>query len=133
MDRAVVEVMKDTPLILYVEDNRDNRKLVERVLRAAGFAFQGVADRAATLAYIETNKPNLILMDINLPQVDGYSLTRQLRQQDALSGIPIIALTANVMEGDRQKSTAAGCDGYIQKPINVDRLPDQILHFLNNN
>lgn len=130
MDRAVVEVMKNTPLILYVEDNHDNRKLVERVLRAAGFLFHGVDDSTAALAFVSTQIPDLILMDINLPRTDGYSLTRQLREREALTNTPIIALTANVLVGDRQKTAAAGCDGYIQKPINVDRLPDQIMRFL---
>jgi two-component system cell cycle response regulator DivK len=69
-------------------------------------------------------------MDINLPEIDGYEVTSRLKQIEALAQVPIIAMTANVMKGDREKTLAAGCDGYIQKPIDVDLLPDQINHYL---
>ena len=69
-------------------------------------------------------------MDINLPEIDGYELTARLKQVSSLNRIPIIAVTANVMKGDREKTLAAGCDGYIQKPIDIDLLPNQIERFL---
>jgi two-component system cell cycle response regulator DivK len=69
-------------------------------------------------------------MDINLPEIDGYEVTTRLKQIDALAGVPIIAMTANVMKGDREKTLDAGCDGYIQKPIDVDLLPEQINRYL---
>ena len=69
-------------------------------------------------------------MDINLPKIDGYTMTARLKEIEALAEVPIIALTANVMKGDREKTIAAGCDGYIQKPVNVDRLADQVWSFL---
>ncbi|MBE2198702.1 MAG: response regulator [Anaerolinea sp.] len=122
--------MRDVPLILYVEDNVDNRKLVSRVLHASGFDFHGVGDGQAALAYLAEHTPDLILMDINLPKIDGYTLTQQLRQYENLVKTPIVALTANVMKADHEKSMEAGCDGFIQKPINVDRLPDQIRDYL---
>lgn len=125
--------MGNAPLILYVEDNLDNRKLVSRVLRASGFDFYGVGDGKSALAYIAEQTPDLILMDINLPEIDGYTMTQQLRQIDKLATIPIVALTANVMKADRDKSVEAGCDGFIQKPINVDLLPDQIRQYLSRN
>ena len=75
----------------------------------------------------------LILMDINLPDIDGYSLTTHLRKNLKLEGTPIVALTANVMKGDRERSLESGCDGYIQKPIDVDNLPQQIEVFLRGN
>ncbi|MCA9958659.1 MAG: response regulator [Anaerolineales bacterium] len=125
--------MGDAPLILYVEDNLDNRKLVSRVLRASGFEFHGVEDGKGALAYLAEQTPDLILMDINLPEIDGYTMTQQLRQIDKLATIPIVAMTANVMKADREKSVAAGCDGFIQKPINVDLLPDQIREYLSRN
>ncbi|MBI3362213.1 MAG: response regulator, partial [Chloroflexi bacterium] len=78
----------------------------------------------------EANQPDLILMDINLPEVDGYSMTARLKAMPHLARIPVVALTANVMRGDRERSLAAGCDGYIQKPIDVDQLPRQIARFL---
>lgn len=122
--------MNDNPVILYIEDNPDNRMLVYRVLKAEGFDIQTVPDGPAGLSFIEEKVPNLILMDINLPKIDGYALTMLIKGRPKLSDVPIIALTANVMKGDREKSLEAGCDGYIQKPINVDQLGDQIRSFL---
>ncbi|MCI0394860.1 MAG: response regulator [Chloroflexi bacterium] len=124
--------MSDAPLILYVEDNPDNRLLVYRVLRAEGFNVETVPDGPSGLEFVENHIPDLILMDINLPKIDGYTMTARLKQRQELVNVPIIALTANVMKGDREKTIAAGCDGYIQKPINVDRLGDQIRAFLSN-
>ena len=74
--------------------------------------------------------PDLILIDINLPEIDGYEVTARLKQLPDLTDVPIIAVTANVMKGDREKTLAAGCDGYIQKPIDIDLLPSQIESFL---
>lgn len=125
--------MQHAPLILYIEDNQDNRKLVRRVLTAAGFQFHGVGSGDEALAFLEARIPDLILMDINLPDVDGYAITRQLRQHARYAELPIVALTANVMKADRDKSLAAGCNGFIQKPINVDRLPEQIREYLHRN
>jgi two-component system cell cycle response regulator DivK len=122
--------MSDNPIILYIEDNPDNRMLVYRVLRAEGFDIHSVPDGPAGLNFLEDTTPNLILMDINLPEIDGYTLTSVLKRRPDLAGVPIIALTANVMKGDREKTFEAGCDGYLQKPINVDRLGDQIRSFL---
>jgi two-component system, cell cycle response regulator DivK len=119
-------------MILYVEDNSDNLKLVSRVLTAYGFNIHGVTDGQAAISFLEKHIPDLILVDINLPGIDGYTLTRQLRQMDRFTRTPIIALTANVMKADREKSIEAGCDGFIQKPIDIDRLPDQIRQFLAN-
>jgi two-component system cell cycle response regulator DivK len=82
------------------------------------------------LEFVQHQIPDLILMDINLPKIDGYTMTARLKELDALAEVPIIALTANVMKGDREKTIAAGCDGYIQKPVNVDRLADQVWSFL---
>jgi two-component system cell cycle response regulator DivK len=122
--------MSDNPIILYIEDNPDNRMLVYRVLRAEGFDIHSVPDGPAGLSFLEDTTPHLILMDINLPEIDGYTLTAVLKGRPELAGVPIIALTANVMKGDREKTFEAGCDGYLQKPINVDRLGDQIRSFL---
>ena len=71
-------------------------------------------------------QPDLILLDINLPEMDGYDLARRFRDTPGLQDVPILAVTANVMQGDRERTLAAGCDGYIQKPIDVDRLPQQV-------
>lgn len=124
--------MNNSPLILYVEDNIDNFKLVRRVLMVEGFEVYGAENSDEAFAFLAQHIPDLILMDINLPQVDGYTLAGQIQQQTSLAHIPIVALTANVMKQDHEKSLAAGCKGFIKKPIDVDLLPDQIRHYLNN-
>ncbi len=116
--------------ILYIEDNPDNRLLVRRVLMAEGYVIEEAADGVTGLAMAEASPPNLVLMDINLPEIDGYEVTARLKQLPNMRGVPIIAMTANVMKGDREKTLAAGCDGYIQKPIDIDLLPTQIESFL---
>ena len=120
------------PTILYVEDNRDNFKLVQRVLKAEGFTVWGAANGREAFAFVEQHTPDLILMDINLPQVDGYTLAGQLRQQKKLANTPIVALTANVMKQAHEKSLEVGCNGFIKKPIDVDLLPDQLRSYLHN-
>jgi two-component system cell cycle response regulator DivK len=116
--------------ILCIEDSPENRLLVRRVLEAEGYCFQEAQDASTALELIAAQPPDLILMDINMPDMDGYTLTARLRSMPQTKYIPILALTANVMRGDCERSLAAGCDGYIQKPIDVDRLPDQINQFL---
>ena len=117
-------------IILYIEDNADNRLLIRRVLMAEGFRVVDAENAQKALEVVETLHPDLILMDINLPEMDGYTLTAKLRVKPHLSKIPIIALTANVMRGDRERTLEAGCDGYIQKPIDVDQFTHQINRYL---
>lgn len=119
--------------ILYVEDNPDNRLLVRRILMAEGFRVLEAPDATSAIEILRQEIPSLILMDINMPDLDGYTLTARLRQEGFLNGTPIVALTANVMRGDRERSLAAGCDGYIQKPIDVDQLPRQVEKYLRLN
>ena len=116
--------------ILYIEDNPENRLLVKRVLEVEGYRVVEAGDGLAGLKLAEKMTPDLILMDINLPGMDGYELTHRLKQMPHLISVPVIAMTANVMKGDREKTLAAGCDGYIQKPIDVDQLPVQIERFI---
>jgi two-component system cell cycle response regulator DivK len=120
----------DGAKILYVEDNVENRTLVKRVLEAEGYVMLEADDGIDGLRVVREEAPDLILMDISLPKIDGYEITTRLRQMEGLSDIPIVALTANVLKGDRERSLDAGCDGYIQKPIDVDLLPAQIAAFL---
>ena len=122
--------MTDTTTILYVEDNPDNRLLIQRILRAEGYHVLFAENAEQALNSADKEKIDLILMDINLPDVDGYTLTNQMRQLPQLQKTPILALTANVMKGDRERSLEAGCDGYIQKPVDVDTLPNQINAYL---
>ncbi len=116
--------------ILYIEDDLQNRVLVRRILEASDFAVIEAENGIVGLRLAQEVTPDLILMDINLPEMDGYEVTSRLKAIESLTHVPIIAMTANVMKGDREKTLAAGCDGYIQKPIDVDSLPEQINHFL---
>ena len=116
--------------ILYIEDNPENRLLMRRVLIAEGYVVEEAHDGTSGLQKVAESPPDLILIDINLPEIDGYEITARLKQLPHMTGVPVIAVTANVMKGDREKTLAAGCDGYIQKPIDIDLLPSQIESFL---
>jgi two-component system cell cycle response regulator DivK len=100
------------------------------VLQSEGFQVIEAENAARAMQVLEEHHPDLILMDINLPEVDGYSLTTHLKLRPELKAVPIIALTANVMRGDRERSLEAGCDGYIQKPIDVDTLAGQVDQYI---
>jgi two-component system cell cycle response regulator DivK len=122
--------MTKNTTILCIEDSPDNRLLARRVLEAEGYRFVEARDAGTALELIAKETPDLILMDINMPDIDGYTLTARLRAMPHMKYVPILAMTANVMKGDRERSLAAGCDGYIQKPIDVDKLPNQVSQFL---
>ncbi|MBV6465468.1 MAG: Polar-differentiation response regulator DivK [Anaerolineales bacterium] len=122
--------MPNQRVILYVEDNLENRILIRRVLEAEGYAMAEASNAEDAMKKIHLVKPDLILMDINMPDVDGYSLTSQIKSTPGFASVPIVAVTANVMRGDRERSLEAGCDGYIQKPIDIDVLSQQIERFL---
>jgi two-component system, cell cycle response regulator DivK len=123
-------MIKHNQTILHIEDNFENRILVRRLLQFSGFEVFEAENAYDALSILESTTPDMILMDINMPDIDGYSLTRQLKSNIKFRNVPIIAITANVMKGDREKSFLAGCDGYIDKPINVDSFIDQINTFL---
>ncbi|HYS18881.1 MAG TPA: GAF domain-containing protein [Candidatus Binatia bacterium] len=116
--------------ILYIEDNRENRMLVRAVLEAAGYAIVEAEDGLAGIEAAIREEPALILLDINLPGVDGYEIVAILKSFPNLASTPVIAVTAYAMQGDRQRTLVAGCDGYIQKPIDVDAFPNQVAEFL---
>ena len=120
----------DLPKILYIEDNLDNRILVRRVLQVEGYQVLEAEDGPGGIELALKECPDLILVDINMPNMDGYEVTRRLRALDQFRGVPIIALTAKVMKGDREKTLESGCSGYIEKPIDVDRFPTQVSVFL---
>lgn len=122
------------PRVLYIEDNADNRMLVRRILLASDFDFEIMeADNAIRgIQLAEQNPPDLILMDLSMPEMDGLTATKRIRGISALDNVPIVALTANAMQGDREKTLNAGCDGYISKPIDVDRFPNEVLSFIKN-
>ena len=121
---------KEKGTILYVEDNPDNRMLVRRILLSEDYGLLEATHATDALEVLKTNKPDLILMDINMPDMDGYTLTAKIKKIPGFERIPILALTANVMRGDKEKVLEAGCDGYIQKPIDFDELLNEIERFL---
>jgi two-component system cell cycle response regulator DivK len=125
--------MPDKEIILYIEDNPDNRKLVRRVLEAEGYIVAEAPDAKSAMEYLADTCPSLILMDISMPDMDGYTLTAKVKAMPKFSNVPILAMTANVMRGDRERSLEAGCDGYIQKPIDIDTLTAQIERYLKRN
>ena len=110
--------------VLYIEDNSDNLTLVRRAMEAAGYQFLGAEDGLSGLKTAEEMIPDLILLDINLPDIDGYEVARRLRSSSkpGLIYVPIVAITANAMRGDAEKALAAGCDVYMPKPINIREL-----------
>ena len=116
--------------ILYVEDNPDNRMLVRRILLAENYKLLEARNAFEAIELLENTIPDLILMDINMPDMDGYTLTAKIRSMPGLGRVPILALTANVMRGDKEKTLEAGCDGYIQKPLDIDQLTREIEKFL---
>ena len=116
--------------ILYVEDNPDNRLLVKRILLSEDYSLLEATDAAEALDVLERTHPDLILMDINMPGVDGYTLTAKIKALPGFERVPILAVTANVMRGDKEKTLEAGCDGYIQKPLDIDQLTREIEKFI---
>jgi len=116
--------------ILYVEDNPDNRMLVRRILLAEDYGLLEAQNAAQALDMLRDSHPDLILMDINMPDMDGYTLTTKIKSMPGFERVPIIALTANVMRGDKEKTLEAGCDGYIQKPLDIDQLIREVERFL---
>ncbi len=122
--------MPSKATILYVEDNADNRKLVRRVLEVEGYSVIEATNGIEAMNCLQTRPIDLALMDINMPDMDGYTLTSKIKAMPQFANLPIVAVTANVMRGDRERSLRAGCDGYIQKPIDIDNLGLQIERFL---
>jgi CheY-like chemotaxis protein len=116
--------------ILYVEDNAENRMLVRAILEAEGYTIVDAEDGLAGVEAAVREEPALILLDVNLPGIDGYEVVAVLKSFPVLANTPVVALTAYAMEGDRQRTLVAGCDGYIQKPIDVDAFPRQVEEFL---
>ncbi len=121
---------QDPQKILYVEDNPVNRLLVRRVLTHAGYVVVEAEDGLSGIRVAQEERPALILMDIMIPGMDGYQVTTKLKSLPELANTPIVALTARVADGDRERALIAGCDGYISKPVDVERLPLQVAEFL---
>jgi len=116
--------------VLYIEDNIDNMTLVKRVLEIEGYEVIAAETGRDGLDKAQANFPDIVITDINLPDIDGYEITRILKSNRKTSHIPVVAMTANVMQKHRDSVAAAGCDGFISKPIDIDELPDLIESFL---
>jgi CheY-like chemotaxis protein len=108
--------------ILYVEDNEDNVYMLRRRLERAGFAVVVAISGTQGIAMASSERPDLILMDLSLPDVDGWEATRRIKADPATKHIPVIAITANAMTGDKEKAMAAGCDDFDTKPVEIARL-----------
>jgi CheY-like chemotaxis protein len=118
--------------ILLVEDNEMNRDMLSRRLERRGYQIVIAVDGAEGVAMAQSEKPDLILLDMSLPVLDGWEAARQLKGADGTKGIPIIALTAHAMAGDREKALEAGCNDYDTKPIELPRLLEKIAALLPN-
>ncbi|SRR5258706_16070438 len=116
--------------ILIVDDNAANLKLARVLLSGQGYDVRTAADAEEALALLQDFRPRMILMDIQLPGMDGLELTRRLKADPALQGVIILGLTAYAMKGDEEKVLAAGCDGYVAKPIDTRRFPELVANFL---
>jgi two-component system cell cycle response regulator DivK len=116
--------------ILYIEDDPANRILVRRVLEAEGYRVLEAENGTQGLEIAQTEQLGAILVDIHMPDMDGFEVMTRLKSMPTTASVPIIALTAMVMKGDRERTLEAGCSGYIEKPIDVDLLPGQVASVL---
>lgn len=124
------EIGKGFKKILVVDDNNDSRELVVKVLKNQGYEMIEAIDGEDALEKAVSEKPDLILMDISIPKINGYEVTKRLKSLEEVKEIPVVALTAHAMRGDRAKALEAGCEGYISKPINVRELPAQVKSYM---
>jgi CheY-like chemotaxis protein len=118
--------------ILVVDDNPINLKLASHVLRGAGYVVQTAKDAESALELMRAQPPRLLLLDLQLPVMDGLTLARILKGDERTRHVPIVALTAFAMKGDEERAREAGCDGYISKPIDVETFTRQVEHHLNH-
>jgi CheY-like chemotaxis protein len=118
------------PVILVVEDNERNLKLIRDVLEYAGYAVRAALTVEDGITLAVSEPPDLVLMDLQLPGIDGVEGLRRLRNSPQTAGIPVVAVTAQAMKQDRERALQAGFNGYVEKPINVRAFPDQVRRFL---
>ena len=119
--------------ILIIEDNENNRVLLTRRLKARGYDVLTAEDAESGLPMVQQTHPDLVLMDVGLPGMDGLTATRQLKADPATHSVPVIALTAHAMHGDQERSLAAGCDSYEVKPIDFPQLFEKVATLLQRN
>jgi two-component system, cell cycle response regulator DivK len=124
--RAKIEIIMDRKKILLVEDNPVNRRLAEFLLRSHGYGVREATTARQAFEILEKERPDLIVMDIQLPGMDGLEATRKLKEQPTTADIPVIAVTSYAMKGDREKALAAGCAGYVTKPIDKKTFIEEV-------
>ena len=129
---SLTETSDQTPpkTVLNIEDNEENRRLVRRLLQFQGYNVLEAESAKQAMELLGTCIPDLILLDINMPDEDGYSLTIKLKMNPYLNKVPIVAITANALKGDRERTFQAGCDGYIEKPIDIEAFLDTMTRFI---
>ncbi|KAA3665199.1 MAG: hybrid sensor histidine kinase/response regulator [Chloroflexi bacterium] len=123
-------VINEKVRVLYIEDDSDSQRLITRILANQGYEVFVASDGLVGVSLAQKMQPHLILMDINLPHIDGRALTTRLRSLPALEKTPIVALTADISDGSRELALAAGCVGFLNKPVDVDKFPRQVESFL---
>ena len=119
-----------TQRILVIEDTEDNRQIIRDLLTSAGYEMLEAVDGLEGVEVAEREQPDLILMDIQLPGIDGYEATRRIRAIPSIAKVPIIAVTSYALSGDEAKTRAAGCDGYVAKPFSPRQLLAKVREFL---
>ncbi len=117
--------------VLIVEDNAQNMKVMTMTLRASGYTLVQAQDGEEALEKVRSEKPDLIIMDMRLPKIDGVEATKRIREMPEFKSVPIIAVTAYAMKGDKEKFLDAGCDAYLSKPINTRQLPGVVAEMIN--
>jgi len=117
-------------VILVVDDNAMNTKLMTILLESAGFQVDAAANAREARVAVDRRRPDLVLMDLQMPEVDGYTLTAEFRKRPDLKTVPILAVTAAAMRGDEQRALTSGCDGYITKPIDTRAFAARVAGFL---
>ena len=123
-------MMEKTKTILIVEDNEDNLMVYRTILEHVGYAVIEARDGEEGIARAREKHPDLILMDISIPRIDGWEATRRLKEDEETRDIPIIALTAHALEEDREKALRVGCDGYLAKPVEPRRVVEEVKRYV---
>lgn len=116
--------------VLAIEDNKVNMLLVSRVVEAAGYNLIRAEDGPRALELLKEHEPDIILLDVNIPGIHGLELARIIKEDERLANVPVIATTANVLVGDKERCLDAGCDDYLPKPLDIRRLRDVMHHYL---
>lgn len=116
--------------ILVIDDNELNRKLAEKILTLSGYEVRAAGEGEQGIEMARARRPDLILLDMRLPDIDGLEVLRRLRGLPEMIGVPIIAMTANAMPGEAERFVAAGCDGYVQKPISIQAFRNEVRRHL---